>query len=209
MYATCPRTDKPRCLIFDQGEELTRRDGTRFWQLSCRYLDFNGTRLCNISTKLVIESFKGTKAINTLEVFPLEFHAHPSSVKSRLVRRGKTFGSLIGTHHRHYKGAAFTKDKDGNLIKFTTNERIMIDALFFRKMQPSYFKKQAQDEDWSSFCSAVGLEESSNQSQSRPVLPASEALTDQEYLICCPTVPGFCFDKKTWGKEAQLTRDPS
>ena len=46
--------------------------------------------------------------------------------------------SLIGTHHRKYKGQAFYREKR-DVRKFYLSGRVMVDAASFRDENPNYF----------------------------------------------------------------------
>jgi len=86
----------------------------------------------------------------------------------------------------------------------------MVDAAFFRKMNPNYFRPAVIDLDdavdlWeaSSFSNYTSPDDgssdiSSDKALSDIVEPAH--ITEDDFLICCPTVPGFSFSDKLWGK---------
>ena len=126
---------------------------------------------------------------------------------------------------------------DGEQIEVVVDSRIMVDATFFRKMNPNYFRPGVIDLDdavdlWESFSfpnltssdvassdtssDKTSSDTSSNSassdtsfdltadetapdpSESNIVEPAY--ITEDDFLICCPTVPGFSFSDKLWGK---------
>ena len=104
----------------------------------------------------------------------------------------------------------------------------MVDAAFFRKMNPNYFRstvldmgnahdlwKYAQplhdvsvdDASEASFGEAsnatffeLASETSLEQAEGSVVDQAEAEMADENLLICCPTVPGFSLKDKLWGK---------
>ncbi|KAH6666386.1 P-loop containing nucleoside triphosphate hydrolase protein [Halenospora varia] len=139
VYTTCSGTHKPRCVRYNFGEEKSSKSGTKFWNLDCRYLDFNGEDFGSVSIELHIPKFRGTRRINTLEAFPLQYHADVRAARADLLASGQKFRTLIGSHHRHCRGTAFVM-YDGEQIEVAIDSRIMVDAAFFRKMNPNYFR---------------------------------------------------------------------
>jgi hypothetical protein len=56
--------------------------------MECRYIDFDSEAFGDASLNLVIPEFHGTKRINALTAFPLQYHADESSVKADLLKCG-------------------------------------------------------------------------------------------------------------------------
>jgi hypothetical protein len=75
------------------------------------------------------------KKINTLDIFPLQYHEQAEKLKDALIVRGRKFISLIGIHHRNYKGIAFVRQKE-KYDKVYVKGRVMIDASEFKQGQP-------------------------------------------------------------------------
>ncbi|KGM92146.1 uncharacterized protein PADG_11682 [Paracoccidioides brasiliensis Pb18] len=71
VYSTCPGTGKPRCVIFDAGEEKMKMNGIKYFSLDCRYLDFDGEVFGEAGTQLEVVRFHGPRPIHDLEAFPL------------------------------------------------------------------------------------------------------------------------------------------
>jgi hypothetical protein len=59
------------------------------------------------------------------------------AVEAELVEYGRRFIALMGSHHCYCKGDGFLMTKDGP-YKVTIDSRIMVDAAFFRKINPNY-----------------------------------------------------------------------
>ena len=116
VYTTCSGTHKPRCVRYNFGEEKTSKSGAKFWNLDCRHLDFNGEDFGSVSIELQIPKFRRTRRINTLEAFPLQYHANVRAAWAELLASGQKFMSLIGSHHLHCRGADFVLC-DGDRLK--------------------------------------------------------------------------------------------
>ena len=65
-----------------------------------------GPSFGRVQSKIVIFAFKGTEKINTLEAYPIQYHADPEGLKALLLERGRKWASLRGIHHMHYTGTA-------------------------------------------------------------------------------------------------------
>ncbi|KAH9848062.1 P-loop containing nucleoside triphosphate hydrolase protein [Lenzites betulinus] len=84
-------------------------------------------------TWVPVQAFKGTRKINTLAAFPLQYHPDPQAIRERLVRRGRKWAVLNGVRHVAYRGVA-----TGELnIKYSVNSRIMIDRGNFGRINPN------------------------------------------------------------------------
>lgn len=53
---------------------------------------------------LSIPEFKGTRKINSLSAFPIQYHPDPEAIRDKLVRRGRKWAVLNGIHHVAYRG---------------------------------------------------------------------------------------------------------
>lgn len=50
--------------------------------------------------------FKGTVKIESLDAFPIKYHADQERLKEVILERGKKWVSLIGIHHKQFNGIA-------------------------------------------------------------------------------------------------------
>ena len=198
VHTTCSGTRKPRCVRFDFGEEKETSSGSKYWNVECRYLHFDGANLGESSIELKISKFRGVKRINTLEAFPLQHHPEADCVKAELLRCGKKFVNLRGTHHRHCRGTAFIILKEEQ-VKISVDSRIMIDAVFFRRMNPNYLRQRITK---NANAAPIHFSDSLPTLRNRPrtEVMAPTDLTDDDLLICSPTVLGFSFNDTLWGK---------
>ena len=172
-----------------------------------------------VRIELKIAKFRGAKHINALEAFPLQYHVQAAEIRADLLRCGRKFMSLMGANHRHCNGNAFYI-RDGEPVEVRIDSRIMVDAAWFRKMNPNYFRSAVIDLDHgfdiSAFLSPFEYD-SSIESEASDVSSAEDAsiatsfdlegsvveqaeMTDEYLLLCCPTVPGFSLKDKLWGK---------
>jgi hypothetical protein len=102
--------------------------------------------------------------------------------------------SLIGrNHHRQYQGQTFWKDEKGIIQHWFVKDRIMVDAVFFRRVNPNYDRPQVEQSGWSDF---LGLGSDKEDIKNSEVPP--EELEDHDLLVCSPTVLGFSLNEKKW-----------
>jgi len=203
VYTTCIGTLKPRCVIFDYGEEKTTKNDTKYYSMACRYLDFDGDILGEVTGELAILKFPGTKRISCLEAFPIDYHSTGNTAKAELVECGRKFVSLMGTRHRHCVGAAYTLDSQGNIVRLSVDSRIMVDAAFFRKINPNYSRPRViKAEATDKFDDIFGNRPRATPDQVKNANIEPMEMTEREFLICSPVVPGFNFEDKTWGERS-------
>ena len=203
VYTTCFGTDKPRCVLFDGGEEKATNFGAKYYNMECRYLDYNGQVFGEASVDLAIFKFRGRKRISTLKAFPLQYHPDEEGIKAQLTQCGRKFVSMLGAHHRHCQGTAFYM-KEGEPVKISVDSRIMLDATFFRKMNPNYarpqpqelVKKRTEDDGYLGLYSESSKKRALNQIKDNGIKPTQ--IEENKLLICCPTIPGFGMGDKLW-----------
>ncbi|KAJ5340225.1 hypothetical protein N7541_009349 [Penicillium brevicompactum] len=202
VYTTCFGTKEPRCVVFDVGEERTQNDETWF-NLECRFLDYDGTKFGEAGIFLRVAKFRGSKPIETLEAYPL--HRHPSSeqVQKDLIERGQKFRDLAGSHIQHCKGNAFFMNK-GKIFKVNINSRVAVDAAFFHEMQPNYSRPSLHDigvkekDEIAVFDIGAMLMEDNERKKERMGGDGVDAqkLSEADLLVACSTVCCFSFKEK-------------
>jgi hypothetical protein len=208
VYTTCAGTGKPRCVKFDFGEERIQANGVEYFHMGCRYLDFDGVVFGEASTALGIEKFRGAQRINSLGVFPLQYHHGEEDTRAHLDKCGRKFLKLMDVHHCQYQGIAFYMKKKAP-VKVFVDSRIMVDAAYFREANPNYARPSINDPDraggpappgvtWVVFEPEDTRNRSSDSVRSNGMDP-SEVKGD-DLLICSPTVLGFSLGNKLWGE---------
>lgn len=111
----------------------------------------------------------------------------------------------MGVHHRQYRGDAFYVRK-GKPIKLPVNCRIMVDAAYFQEADPNYTRPRInRSEHENSSNNAFNLFESNDRSTSQSDQVKSNGrdpadMTEDDLILCSPTVPGFSYGNKLWGE---------
>ena len=100
VYTTYYSTGKPRYIKYYFGEERKMDNNVKYFHLEYYYVDFDSKASGETSIELAIIKFRGTKRINSLDAFPLEYHPNKNEIKAHLVEYSRKFMSLIGVHHR-------------------------------------------------------------------------------------------------------------
>ncbi|KAL4780120.1 hypothetical protein BJX76DRAFT_361128 [Aspergillus varians] len=203
VYAKCYGSQKSRCVVFDAGEEVTQK-GVTYFKLECHYLDHDGHELGEVGIELGIVKFRGCKPIHTLDAFPLQYHPNHEQTSQDLVERGRKFGEFLrrdgaDTPIRHCKGRAFIM-KNGKPVALNIDSRVAIDAALFCEMSPNYRRPRVSDcwEDRSLIHTISFREEERREELERLKGNGKDkdSMTDDEFLICCPTVRCFSFNEK-------------
>ena len=95
---------------------------------------------------------------------------------------------------------------DGDTVRFPVNSRIMIDAAFFQKVNPNYSRLRITERAGLKINAAIDGYFTFSQSGSDLDDPIQsygkglEEMTEDDLLICCPTVLGFSLNDKRWGE---------
>jgi hypothetical protein len=195
VFMNCPSTGLPRCIRYSYGEKKVIR-GRDCFEINGHYFDFDGEVFGESTETLQIESFRGTRLIEALPVFPLSYHPDPQTY-SRLISSGRRFISLIGSHHRQYRGNMFIPHKT-QLMKLYVNGRIMVDAGFFRKTNPNYPRLEMKKSDFVDFFSSNSQESGAMDRVQNSDIAFGE-MKDEDLARCSPTVLGFSLNEKIWG----------
>ena len=130
-------------------------------------------------------------------------------MKAHLVECGRKFVSMLGAHHRHCRGKAFYM-KDGEAMTVSVDSRVVLDAAFFRKMNPNYTRpqphelveKKKDNDGWAEMFSESSSEGSLDRVKGNGVETTN--IEENDLLICCPTVPGFGLGDKLWSTNVPL-----
>lgn len=202
VYTTCFGTKEPRCVIFDAGEERTQTDEMWF-NLECRFLDYDGVKFGEAGVFLRVAKFRGSKPIESLEAFPLCHHPRHEQVRKDLVERGQKFRDLAGSHIQDCKGNAFFMSK-GKAVKLNINSRVAVDAAFFHNMQPNYSRPSlrdigVKDKDGITVIDigAMFMEDHEREKERmRGDCVDAQKLSEADLLVACPTVCCFSFKEK-------------
>ncbi|KAE9362679.1 P-loop containing nucleoside triphosphate hydrolase protein [Stipitochalara longipes BDJ] len=174
------------------------------WTIRTEEITFDGNKFGYQNEYFYIRPFDGFQGLDQLKVFPLQYHNEQDRVKAALIARGRKFVGLRGVHYRYYDGVAkalspwrattIWGEEDAFPLQSTmTKGRVMIDTKTFcavkssnaieldSDLEPKKFGEVDHDEDSVRACdSVVGK------------------LTEEDFLICAFTVPGFCFTTKRW-----------
>ncbi|KMU73626.1 hypothetical protein CISG_10211 [Coccidioides immitis RMSCC 3703] len=200
------RVEKPQCIIFDAGEQATEK-GVRYYKLECQYLDYDGRNFGETGIELDIVEFHGSKPIHTLDAFPLHHHPDHTQVHNNLIECGHIFrevtsqasGSNSGIHFQHCKSSAFII-KDREVIKMNINSQVAIDPAFFCEMEPNYRRPRIY-ESWKNLL-AYGIisfgtdQHHKDLERLKSNRKEVQEMTDDDLLICCPTLHCFSFSNK-------------
>ncbi|PGH19285.1 hypothetical protein AJ80_04038 [Polytolypa hystricis UAMH7299] len=198
ICTSCRGSGKPRSLMYDFGENKKTKQGVEYFELTGRYFDFDGEVFGEVEGKVSILGFHGAVPISKLAVFPLHHHPKREAMEEHLRNCGRRFIKLTAKHHCHYQGVAFFEGKDG-IRKQTVDGRIMVDASRFREVNPGYPKLQDR-------IAVINMRGDTVSDDFREKVKCTgkptDELTEDDLLVCSPTVLGFSFGSKIWAEFA-------
>lgn len=192
-----------------------------FW-LTCKYVDWDGARFGSNKVNLSIMAYTGTRPINSLRVYPLEFHSDGEVLRTRLIERGAKTEALAGSNYRAYQGVAWREGQFGTKDRYNVKGRIVIDTYGWNRFNPhhciyvtplnhkdvltnSHHSNDSGDGD------GEGEEEPGDDyDQDDSGMPIDGAFADEEdatkqppltteqKLICTPLLRGYSLKDKLW-----------
>ena len=198
IYATCPGTQKPMCVRCNHGEEKTRANGVPYFCVEARQFDHDGKVFGEATVRIAIEKFRGAKRIDLLDAFPFQYHRQANDIRSTLIECGRRFVSLTGSNnHMQYQGQTFWKDDKGEIHNLFVDGRIIVDATYFRRVNPNYNKPRVEQSSWwEGLWDSSALDGDKGDIKSWEVPP--NELEADDLLVCSPTVLGFSLNDKQW-----------
>jgi hypothetical protein len=179
-----------------------------------RYVDWDGSKFGTNKCNVKISQYSGTRKINGLAAFPLDFHAEKDDLRQRLLERGAKMEQLAGSHYRSYKGVGWKLNAFGTKDKFNIDGRIVIDTYGWNRFNPNYaiFVSTLDRKD----AKALGTEDEGMDSGDMDDdeccdggMPIDghfldvedcekQALTEEQRLTCSPLVRGYSLKNKLW-----------
>lgn len=195
VYVICPATGLPRCIKYSSGEEKKTALGIPCFEIQGRCFDFDGEVFGEATESVQIEIFRGTRRIENLSAYPLEYHPD-AAIKERLVTNGNKFLSMMTSCYFQYHGNTLVQ-RLKQLVKVPVSGRIMVDASLFRKIHPSYPRLQAKKTQVFDLSTWTYQSETVSRVRSNSMDPSE--MKEDDLIICRPTVLGFSLSEKLWG----------
>jgi hypothetical protein len=196
-----------------------RHGNACFW-MTCKYVEWDGTRFGTNKMNLSIVQYNGTRSITSLSAYPLEYHHHKEDLKKRLIERGAKAEALAGSHYKAYSGPAWRRGTFGTKDKYTIRGRIVIDTFGWNRFNPNFavyvtpFSQKdvdnrrggdADDDDAGS-----GMGDCYEEGDSEGGMPPEgffadddedshrQPLSDEQKLVCTALLRGYALKEKLW-----------
>ncbi|KAI9795899.1 MAG: hypothetical protein M1833_006626 [Piccolia ochrophora] len=126
------------------------------WSLICWTYDYDGSTFNRVAVEFSIDEFKGTRAINTLPVYPLKYHVDKEgkkdaeSIKKTLIERGEKFKDFCleqpGEQMFEYKGDALIRGQDPRFGRSFWLQKAKTPVLSALGMLTSFLSTQGDDQ---------------------------------------------------------------
>jgi hypothetical protein len=161
-------------------------------------VDWDGRRCGLQSHRSVVWEYEGLRALGALQVSPFETHPDKDDIKKELIACGRVFEKLRGQFFM-----AYTDEHEERL-----NERTMIDARTYHKFSiPNQFGSRdgfpyfANLAETGRLSWAQSMNRYSSTVEDEATMDVDlSPLTDEQCLLCVPTVKCFNIETKKWGK---------
>lgn len=190
-----------------------------FW-MTCRYVDWDGVKFGTQKINLSIPIYQGTRPINQLRAYPIEYHTDTDGLKARLIERGEKAESLAGPQYKAYSGIGWRMGAFGTKDKHNVKGRIIIDTYGWNRFNASYAiyvnpmnlkhhteYSEASDGELLDSGSSDGEDPDDYTDDGGMPLDGHFAdedenkripLTKEQKLICTPLLRGYSLKTKTW-----------
>ncbi|OAL45779.1 P-loop containing nucleoside triphosphate hydrolase protein [Pyrenochaeta sp. DS3sAY3a] len=184
-----------------------------FW-LTCKYVDWDGSKFGTNKISLSIPIYSGTRPITSLKVYPIEYHAEGDVIRTRLIERGAKAEALAGPNYRAYQGVAWRQGAFGTKDKYNVKGRIIIDTYGWNRFNPTsaiflapLHQKEAAHlgdhqngyddaiDDYEEDDSGMPIDgQFADEDDAAKHVP----LTIEQKLICTPLLRGYSLKNKLW-----------
>jgi hypothetical protein len=155
-------------------------------------VDWDGRSCGLLSRTVTVRQYDGPRAFTALDVAPLRFFPDKNAIQKDLIARGRLFEKYRGQHFLAYTSAHEER----------ANERIMIDAGAYYKFEKELkFPSYAELDEIGRLNWAQSMNRESTKEETEGIIAEADLgpLTDDQCLICLPTVHGFNIENKEWG----------
>lgn len=186
-----------------------------FW-LTCRYVDWDGSKFGSNKIKLAIPAYTGTRPITSLRVYPIEFHPDGEMIRTRLTERGGKVEALAGSNYRAYQGIAWRDGPNGTKERHNVRGRIVIDTYGWNRFNPNYainlnplsqkdappnpqsadYNSEAEEEYDDPYAGCYGSDHGAYTDEEKIV--EQPPLSSEQKLICKPILRGYSLKDKLW-----------
>ncbi|RYP17032.1 hypothetical protein DL765_004793 [Monosporascus sp. GIB2] len=169
-------------------------------RLYCECLDWHGGQYCRRILNIDLFEFEGTREIKTLEAFPIELSDDKEQIKSRLVKQGQDFESLIHEQYRAYSGPALMWDHNGRKQEIQVSGRIIIDPKSFDQFSPycSGRWKWMSSRDYDMLIVSRATQAAMKKLRLNVEGGPTIILSSFHHMICSSTVRGYSIKLKMW-----------
>lgn len=205
------RFGQPVALKLEQGNYGEQERYGHCFAMKASRVDWDGSRFGYDATQQVVMPFVGTKPITELDCYPIQFHPDCETIKAKLLARGRVFEELSGYHFKAYNGQAVETRTFGPAM-ISIEGRIVIDAFAFHKFWADGARPlkslncvdvlpaaqlNEHDED------PYYMNHHRNDYNDDDDLVLEEGkhhvpLTEEQLLLCAPTVKGYALKSKKW-----------
>ena len=144
LVYSAPVMQKDQVLILQCSETEEPANSKKKFSLTCWAYDWNGETFNRVPYDFFIESFSGTKSINTLDHYPLGYHRDSKGIRTRLISRGQRYRQLCicksGSQMFDYNGFSIEDQKGITRKQITSRVCCIMDNMIL-----TCFREQATD----------------------------------------------------------------
>jgi hypothetical protein len=199
------------------------RHGNKVFWVSCKHVEWDGTRFGYNKLNRSIMQYNGTKPIHNLSTFPLNFHKDYTELEKRLLTRGNKAEEMAGCHYKSYHGFGWRWNNYGEKDKYDVRGRIVIDTYGWNRFNPNHaiFVTGFHQKDPHSFLPPTAFDPDNIPPPKLDVDIYSDddnefgmpmdgrfadeddstrrpSLTQEQKMICSPIIRGYALKEKIW-----------
>lgn len=202
------------CLL--QVRETKYDNNTDTYNLSCKYIDWDGEAFGWKKKLITISNFDGTRTIRDLNVYPFSHHAAQEDTQGQFLERGRKFVSLSNLQQKAYRGiiriprSSTLKSLMGWLL---SNNGPLSDPgtlqASFQVASPASARLMSKQISDRIMVDAKAFYSHTKSSADLDPLNSSELgsrtggeLSERLLILCSPVVKAYALQSKRWGKSS-------
>ncbi|KAK2602865.1 hypothetical protein N8I77_009367 [Diaporthe amygdali] len=193
IYSRVDDQDRLYLLLFSRYTGMAA--GIGLYILTCCYVETDGINFGFAPAFLNINAFDKFKPISELSALPSHLHPNIDEIRKTLHARGKKFEQLKVFHHVSYNGYYDLSEVPfGSSRKtFVQGGRVIVDCGVFARYNAV---------SCANLSPLTGTPMPANSVNMSPMIDIEDqkitALSPEHYVLCSPTVKGFCLGAKKW-----------
>jgi hypothetical protein len=174
------------------GKKKIIKKKIKYFHIIYLYLNYDN-QFGETLIALEITTFKNVKSIDKFQIFLFKFYPNQKKITKYIMKCGKKFVHLKNQHYIRYHGNTFCVT-DRRYVEIPINNRIIVDILCFRKINPNYIRSTINKLTQSPNSRYIHADNNPDQIKNNNFNPTS--LNKNDLIIYYQTIYNWSFNNK-------------